>query len=259
MLAFLDLPEYVEKLNKKSKEISSKIYQLVEDKMFYKEIKAHTNLVDSYASTLFYCKEGIYKLKKNNKLIRFFSSKDIINMNQFRERGFTIQSDFKTFGYFININDFLRLTDRDSRLTKLYSDFNTTQANILYNLCAINMSDAYKPRVNLRRYSKGEHIIKEGDDPSEIYLMIDGRAKVVVKNVVIGNINSSEIFGEFGFFIEQKRTASVVAETNCLINVLEKHEFSKLIKTRPEMMIKITKTLAKRVVDLNQEVVKKMT
>lgn len=83
--------------------------------------------------------------------------------------------------------------------------------------------------------------------------MVSGSAIVLRDNKKIGRINTGEIFGEISFLTESTRTATVKADKNSFVHVVNKDDFSKLIETNLHLIISISKTLAQRIVQLNDQ------
>jgi CRP-like cAMP-binding protein len=109
-----------------------------------------------------------------------------------------------------------------------------------------------KPALEMKSFEPGELIINENDDSEEIFEMMDGTARVVVNGIKVGVIEEGDIFGELSFLTEGKRTASVIAEKACTVNLIKRADFVELIKYRPQLIYNIARSLAKRILSLNQ-------
>ena len=126
------------------------------------------------------------------------------------------------------------------------------QQNLNILIEAHYLTAGMKPALEMKSFEPGEIIIKEDDNSDEIFEMMDGTASVVVNNVKVGSIEEGDIFGELSFLIEGKRTASVVAEKACTVNLIKRADFVELIKYRPQLIYNIARSLAKRILSLNQ-------
>jgi CRP-like cAMP-binding protein len=68
---------------------------------------------------------------------------------------------------------------------------------------------------------EGQLLVAEGVGERELYLLVDGSAKVVKDDVTVSIIAAGEIIGEVAFFREAGvRTASVVALENSRVLVI---------------------------------------
>jgi len=104
-------------------------------------------------------------------------------------------------------------------------------------------------------FQKGIPICREGEDGDSLFII--GRGEVAItkqmpggKEMWIRNLKEGDFFGEFGFFTDQKRHASVKAETECEILQISRNELEKIVKTHPRMMEILQKFFKERVLDL---------
>lgn len=70
------------------------------------------------------------------------------------------------------------------------------------------------------RYEAGETIFLEGASSNELYLLFDGRVKIIKDHELITTLDKiGDIFGEMAMLNHQVRTATVVADTTtwCLV------------------------------------------
>ena len=91
--------------------------------------------------------------------------------------------------------------------------------------------------MNLREYKKGDNIIVEGEEPDCLFEMIEGSARVEAQGAVVGSINSEELFGEVSFLTESKRTATVIAESYCLVNTMNGESFDQMNAVPPSIWL----------------------
>jgi len=69
----------------------------------------------------------------------------------------------------------------------------------------------------IRRYKKGEAIIREGETDPWIYFLLSGRVRVEKEGIRIGTISKTgEVFGEMSILDGMARSASVHAEIETL-------------------------------------------
>ncbi len=79
---------------------------------------------------------------------------------------------------------------------------------------------------NFKNYSK---IIQEGEDGSKFYIVKTGKVDIFVKNHYIRTLNEFEFFGERSLVIEEKRSATAIANGSVSLYVLSKEHFLKII------------------------------
>ena len=98
----------------------------------------------------------------------------------------------------------------------------------------------------LTAFKKGEKLMKEGDAPASVMILLSGSVMATNKNGL--NIRRDELgslFGEMGFLDGKKRTATLTAENDCRLMELSSAALSDLIKQRPEMGLEVLKALSK--------------
>jgi len=77
----------------------------------------------------------------------------------------------------------------------------------------------------------GETIIKEGETGSEMYLICRGEVEVVDKSgKVVATLREGDCFGEVALLLSEPRTATVRAKTQCDLFVLDKTDFSRILR-----------------------------
>jgi glucose-6-phosphate 1-dehydrogenase len=92
----------------------------------------------------------------------------------------------------------------------------------------------------------GEIIIQEGDIAKEMYLICRGKVEVLdVSGNVIHILKDGDFFGEIGLLLPIPRTATVRAKTLCDLFVLDKSDFSRILKDHQQF--------AKTMIEVAQE------
>ncbi len=124
---------------------------------------------------------------------------------------------------------------------------------------ALRLSDLEKLAAAclLRRYSAGEAMIEEGSTGLGMFLITAGRVEVFKTRdghkVLLAVLGSGDVLGEMALLDDQPRSASAVAieHTECLL--LSRDRFRTLLKRRPRIAWPIVPSLARRVRDLQEQ------
>lgn len=103
-------------------------------------------------------------------------------------------------------------------------------------------------------FKAGETIIREGTESDTVYSIVEGHAEVFVKGVKVGEVLEDEIFGALSLLTNSPRTATVVADTRCLVMVVPRHQFEILIKSHPRICLSLMENMARQIVSLNAQV-----
>lgn len=110
----------------------------------------------------------------------------------------------------------------------------------LSQLNDIQVSD-FMQLANIIEYESDEEIIKEGDKSNYLFVIIDGSVNVIVKqkvedgikDVYISTMGKGEVFGEAAFFLEMKRTAHVIANSDIKLIRIDRNSLMQFIKKNP--------------------------
>jgi CRP/FNR family transcriptional regulator, cyclic AMP receptor protein len=93
----------------------------------------------------------------------------------------------------------------------------------------------------------GREIVHEGKAGHECYVVLKGKADVVLKGKAIATFGPGDHFGELALLDGGPRTASVVAKTDMDLLVLGQREFLALLEEIPGLSRKIMGNLASQI------------
>lgn len=97
-------------------------------------------------------------------------------------------------------------------------------------------------------------IIEQGEVGTDLYLIVEGTARVQRDGVVIGHVGENSVIGEMALIDGQRRSATVIAETRCELLVVPYDKFWSFVDTVPSVQRTLLVTLSKRVRDLEHPV-----
>lgn len=83
----------------------------------------------------------------------------------------------------------------------------------------------------------GDRIFRAGDDAINMYFVIHGDLEVYSKDKTrqLTTISKGDFFGEIALFLNEPRTATVIAKTYCDLYILSKSAFEQVIVKYPEI------------------------
>ncbi|MDR1373732.1 MAG: cyclic nucleotide-binding domain-containing protein, partial [Treponema sp.] len=100
----------------------------------------------------------------------------------------------------------------------------------------------------------GEIVIKEGEPSDYLYYISSGKYSVFHNQKKVGSLSPQDIFmGEMSFLLNQKRSASIKADTQGKLILLPRKNFINVIREYPHYGIFLSKLLAKRLVRSNDQ------
>jgi serine/threonine-protein kinase len=109
----------------------------------------------------------------------------------------------------------------------------------------------------IREVPKGEHIIREGEDGDEVFILVAGRVHVYREidgePVVLSEMGPGDVFGEMAILTSSPRTASVVATEDCVLRVLTAEILAREVLGLKPWMAVLTRTLANRLLERERE------
>lgn len=250
MLALINIPDEINTLYKRSKMLAEEIIDNI-NSVEEITVESGTNIFDfSEKYDFIFIREGVYKSFYNDKLLRFYSDNDLICIKN-KLHDLSIIGEFGTTIIPLKYSDiFSNDSNRD-----ILAEIIDMENKINIFLMSAVMSKDIQVQPELKLFSKDDVIIKEGSPPDNIYEMISGEAEVYKAGINIGKISSGEIFGEISFLNECTRTATVIASGRCEVIVIKREIFEDLIHEKPQFLLSISRTLAKRVIDLNNKVI----
>lgn len=94
---------------------------------------------------------------------------------------------------------------------------------------------------------EGKILTREGQPGSEAFVVIEGQARVTVGNrAKVAPLGPGSAIGEMSLLDQGPRSATVTAETEMRLLVLDSRSFSALIAEIPSVARKVLRTMAER-------------
>ncbi len=101
-----------------------------------------------------------------------------------------------------------------------------------------------------RSFRDGEFVVRQGDMSDNAYLILEGKADVIVEfggdSSVVAQLGDSEVFGEMAMLCETPRSASIRAAGDLRTLCFEREGMLRLLREFPEMAIEMSRSLAQR-------------
>ena len=111
-------------------------------------------------------------------------------------------------------------------------------------------------RINIK---KGSLLCREGDVSDSMYILLFGKLSVSIKGSgTIATINPIGTIGEMGVFTDEKRSASVIAMTDCALMLIRADDINRLIEKESafgnRIMRKVIRIMADRIQEHNARI-----
>jgi CRP/FNR family cyclic AMP-dependent transcriptional regulator len=105
------------------------------------------------------------------------------------------------------------------------------------------------------RAVKGTVIVKEGTTDTCAYQVLKGRVKVYTerrdRKFVLARLGPGEFFGELNLISDSARSASVLAEEDCVLRMITRPVFNRLLRRNPKSLVPLIKILFERLRTMN--------
>jgi CRP/FNR family transcriptional regulator, cyclic AMP receptor protein len=109
-----------------------------------------------------------------------------------------------------------------------------------------------------RDFAAGTVLFEEGQPGEDMYVVLTGhveiRRKVGETEHVLAVLNPGDFFGEMAILNQRPRSATAVTRVDSQLLVIEGRMFEAMLRARPEIALRIIKTLAMRLENANQHV-----
>jgi CRP/FNR family transcriptional regulator, cyclic AMP receptor protein len=103
-----------------------------------------------------------------------------------------------------------------------------------------------------RSFKAGDVIFKAGDPGNELFVIRDGTVSVRVGDRTVETLGSSEIFGEMAIVDGKPRSATVIAETDCVVVPVSEKLFLLMVREAPFFALAVMRVLASRLRAANE-------
>jgi NTE family protein len=117
--------------------------------------------------------------------------------------------------------------------------------------------DRVRPRMTTVGLMGGQVLMRQGDPPDSIYLVLSGRLRAVAsraggEQVVLGEIGRGEPIGEMGVVMQQPRGATIIALRDSVLLRLSAQDFTDLLQTWPRLGLPLARKLIERMTRSNE-------
>jgi cAMP-dependent protein kinase regulator len=110
------------------------------------------------------------------------------------------------------------------------------------------------PHIQSRAFPEGSLICREGERGDSLFVVSRGEVSIIKRTpegreVSVRNLREGSFFGEFGYFIDQKRHATVKAIIECEILEISRNTLDKMIETHPRLNEVLQNLFEERILD----------
>ena len=110
----------------------------------------------------------------------------------------------------------------------------------------MDMLDVFKDSEDLVEFSAGSVILREGETGDHMYVVMEGELSVLLGDKVIANAAPGDIVGEMELINSDTRSATVVANSDCILAYIDQGSFDSMLKYVPDFSVHVMNVLAGR-------------
>lgn len=112
---------------------------------------------------------------------------------------------------------------------------------------SITVETSHQLADNMVEYPRGSIICSEDTEGEEIYILQAGSIDVEIKGNRVATIDQpGTVFGEMALLLNEKRTATLKANNNTVITVINKKKLRQICETEGDILNSIAMSLARR-------------
>jgi CRP/FNR family cyclic AMP-dependent transcriptional regulator len=113
--------------------------------------------------------------------------------------------------------------------------------------------------VTVRKCPRGTFIVRAGETTDGLYVILSGRAKVLIpdaegREVILAKIGPREFFGYMGLVDDHPRSASVRTLETCELMCVSKAHFMRCLSGNSELAMRIIRELVRRLRDADRQI-----
>jgi CRP-like cAMP-binding protein len=112
-------------------------------------------------------------------------------------------------------------------------------------------------------YRVGDQLLKEGDRADTVFIILEGKAKVLrsdgENDVRIAEVETGAVVGEMGVVLDRPYSGTIVAETPVTALRIDKRTFLDLLTQVPQLSMALIRELATRLLETSSLYVKALS
>lgn len=116
----------------------------------------------------------------------------------------------------------------------------------LFSACTRKELELIAGATTELRFPAGETLARQGQNGHEFMVIVEGTARVEISGQTVATLGQGDFFGEIALLDGGPRTATVVAETDLVAEVIGQREFAGLVEDSPQLAKQLLVGLARR-------------
>ncbi len=106
--------------------------------------------------------------------------------------------------------------------------------------------DLFRNETEFDTFDAGETIFSEGETGHLMYVVLEGRVRLSVKNVEVDVLDAGGVLGEMSLIDAGPRSATATAITACKLVPITEQRFMFMVQQTPKFALQIMRVVADR-------------
>lgn len=106
--------------------------------------------------------------------------------------------------------------------------------------------DLFRHDPNLINVAAGGHLFREGDAGHAMYVLLSGKAQILLGNLPVEDVGAGDVVGELAVIEDAPRSATVRTHTACTFVEIDQARFRFLVEEMPYFAIEVMRVMARR-------------
>lgn len=254
MLLLGERPQYVDQLTERLKKLSSKLFEALPPGQSVVLSRTSDLYALESSENLFIVRSGNLSGHYDNRLCLYFESDDLIGLTQCYQLPslrIAIEDSAEVEQY--DADTILRFVNETKERQAIWTSYLITLMTLFQDAFGRNHQHIAQPQTGFLHFTAGQNILNQGDDAHEVFTILTGKAEVFVDDIRVGEVLTDEIFGAMAVFTDEKRSATVRAETDCTVLAVPREDFISLIQSHPQTTMTLIENMARSIKTLNSQ------
>jgi CRP/FNR family transcriptional regulator, cyclic AMP receptor protein len=96
-------------------------------------------------------------------------------------------------------------------------------------------------------FAAGKELIRENEPGRQFFILLEGEAVVRRRGRKVNTLGPGDFFGEIALLSDRPTTATVATTTPARVAIIARSSFNHVLRTSPQVQLKVLKALAERV------------
>ena len=110
----------------------------------------------------------------------------------------------------------------------------------------MDLLEVFRDSEDVVEFPAGAVIIEEGQEGDHMYVVMEGEVRISLKGRHLATALPGEIVGEMALINSDIRSATVIADTPCVLAHIDQSSFESLMKYVPDFTMHVMNVLAGR-------------